>query len=123
MENENISSVPKTKLVLKDRKCPKCGSCWDGGSILEHFKKSRDEGNPHNEDKTDSELEEMVALYYGDKQAHWRTEIRFELSYDHPNHYDGISYWQCPDCMTTWNRFTRASEEIPEIKQKENGKS
>lgn len=20
--------------------------------------------------------------------------------------YDGVSYWECPDCKTIWNRFT-----------------
>lgn len=42
----------------------------------------------------------------------WGREIGIELAYDHPNHYDGVSYWQCPDCKTTFNRFTGKEEEI-----------
>jgi hypothetical protein len=31
--------------------------------------------------------------------------IGVELSYDDPEHYDGVSYWQCPECYVAWNRF------------------
>lgn len=29
--------------------------------------------------------------------------------------YDGISYWQCPDCNQTWNRWTKQEEQIKGI--------
>lgn len=34
--------------------------------------------------------------------------IGIEYSYDHPDHYDGVSAWRCPGCGTTWNRWTGA---------------
>ena len=40
----------------------------------------------------------------------WGSEIGIVLAYDHPKHYDGVSYWQCPDCNTTFNRFTGVEE-------------
>ena len=30
--------------LIKDRTCPKCGSNWDGGSILETFIEQRNSG-------------------------------------------------------------------------------
>jgi hypothetical protein len=42
----------------------------------------------------------------------WKREIGIELDYSHPKHYDGISYFQCPDCNTTFNRFTGEEEVI-----------
>lgn len=35
--------------------------------------------------------------FYGDR-THYSRLIGIEYSYDHPNYYDGISEWQCPDC-------------------------
>jgi predicted RNA-binding Zn-ribbon protein involved in translation (DUF1610 family) len=29
--------------------------------------------------------------------------------------YDGVSYWKCPDCGKTWNRWTGKEEEIASI--------
>lgn len=43
----------------------------------------------------------------------WGREIGIELPYDHPKHYDGVSYWQCPDCKTLFDRFTGIEEPPP----------
>lgn len=32
--------------------------------------------------------------------------VGVELSYDDPNHYDGVSLWMCPYCGTRWDRWT-----------------
>ena len=32
--------------------------------------------------------------------------IGIQLPYDDPNHFDGVSFWRCPDCGAQWNRFT-----------------
>lgn len=93
-------------------KCPKCGSSWDGGSIAETFKKMKAEGNTYYGKMTDEEIDKLVEESYAPPYR-WGRQIGIELPYDHPNHYDGVSYWQCPDCNTTWNRFTRKEEEIP----------
>lgn len=152
----------RTKLQPGQRTCPKCGSDWDGGSILETFIKQREEGYSVWKGMTDEQIkrsiegwtEEEILTYIdsitdfdipalvrygytdGDPKAfvlnlpvdkrnrylswshdthvtgsysppyRWGREIGIELPYDHPNHYDGISYWQCPDCNTAFDRFT-----------------
>jgi hypothetical protein len=30
-----------------------------------------------------------------------------ELPYDHPDHYDGVSYWECPDCNHQFPQFKK----------------
>lgn len=41
---------------------------------------------------------------YGD--THFSRLIGIELSYDHPDHYDGVSFWKCPDCGTEDSVFS-----------------
>jgi hypothetical protein len=31
--------------------------------------------------------------------------IGVELPYSHPGHYDGVSYYMCPDCQHKFPRF------------------
>jgi len=33
-------------------------------------------------------------------------EIGIQLPYDHPDHYDGVSYWMFPCCGATYDRWT-----------------
>lgn len=99
------------KLNLNDRSCPKCKSSWDGGSILETFIQQRENGSEYWKGKTDEQIEERMKESYRPPYR-WGREIGIELPYDHPNRYDGVSYWQCPDCKTTFNRFTGYEEKI-----------
>lgn len=39
--------------------------------------------------------------YYG-KSTNFSNWLGIEVR----GKYDGISYWQCPSCKTTWDRFT-----------------
>ena len=50
--------------------------------------------------------EEYRDKYYGGK-THYSRLIGIEDS----DKYDGVSYWNCPDCNTTWDRFTGKVEE------------
>ncbi len=105
-------------LNIKDNPghCPRCKSSWDGGSILETFIKGRDNGTQTwCKDMTDEEIEKDMKEKYSPPYR-WGREVGIELSWDHPNHYDGVSYWQCPDCNATFNRFTGNEEEIPQYK-------
>ncbi len=106
----------KNKLEEGQSTCPKCNSNWDGGSILETFLKQRDAAQPgeFRYGWTDEQVENNMKECYSPPYR-WGREIGVELSYDHPNYYDGVSYWQCPDCKTTFNRFTGFEEEIPTI--------
>lgn len=102
------------RLEKGQRTCPKCNSDWDGGSILETFIKGRDDGSQTwCKDMTNEEIEKDVMMMYSPPYR-WGREIGIELPYDHPKHYDGISYWQCPDCNTAFNRFTGEEEKIEE---------
>lgn len=103
----------KTKFPSKEDFCPKCNSNWDGGSIVDAFIEQRDSGSEYWKGKSNEDIEECVKSSYGPPYR-WSRVIGIELAYDHPQHYDGISYWQCPDCSTTWNRFTKEEEAIPE---------
>ena len=95
--------------------CPKCDAQWQGEDIYEYFLKRRADGDPYYMGKTDAEIRNAAGNYGWTEENHrcFGNLIGIELSYDHPQHYDGVSYWQCPDCKTTWNRFTNEEEEIP----------
>lgn len=98
-----------TVLAADQRTCPKCHSNWDGGSIFETFIKQRDEGVKYWQGKSDKQIAKEVKDSYSPPYR-WSRQIGIELSYDHPKHYDGVSYWQCPDCNTMFNRFTGVEE-------------
>lgn len=89
------------------KECPKCGANWDGGDIYEYFRKAHPE-------KTDAENKESAECYgwRENNKEHFSHLIGIELSMDNPKYYDGVSYWQCPECGTTWNRFTNKEEAI-----------
>lgn len=97
------------KLKPGQRICPKCNSNWDGGSILETFLKQRDEAieGGYRYGWTDEQVEESMKECYAPPYR-WGREIGIEI----PEIYDGISYWKCPDCETTFNRFTGEEEKI-----------
>lgn len=85
--------------------CPLCGTDMDGGPIFESLKESYP-------GKTDEEVTEIMQQSYGSGPYRWSRIIGIELPYYHPQHIDGISYYHCPDCKGTWDRFTGKS--IPE---------
>ena len=49
-----------TVLAAGQRTCPKCGSDWDGGSILETFIKQREEGVKCWQGKSDEQIEKEM---------------------------------------------------------------
>jgi rubredoxin len=58
-------------------KCPVCSASWDGGDIPEHIRE-----------------------HYSPPYK-WSRLIGIETT-----SYDGVSYWECPDCHSIWNRFS-----------------
>lgn len=87
-------------------KCPACGSSWDNGDIFERLSDLRESGDEFYKNKTDAELQE-IAGHYGwtpDNPKRFSRVIGVELPYSHPQHYDGVSFWRCPDCQTQWPR-------------------
>jgi rubredoxin len=97
----------KTASISESLACPACGSSWDAGDILERFVALRAEGDSYYKNKTDAELQE-IASQYGwtpENPKRFSRLIGVELPYSHPNHYDGVSFWRCPDCKVQWSRF------------------
>lgn len=91
----------KTRLAVGQTICPSCGSDWDGGSILESFIQRREEGDAYWQQKSDEQIKEEVRLYYPPPYR-WQRKIGVAIQ----GGYDGVSYWQCPDCKKMWNRAT-----------------
>lgn len=92
--------------------CPECGANWDGGDIYEHFLEAK--FNPNHEqhayykDKSLEKIRETASSYGWTEETPKRFGkiIGVELVYDDPRHYDGVSFWKCPNCEIAWNRFT-----------------
>lgn len=57
--------------------CPVCNVSWDGGEIPENNRR-----------------------FYSPPYR-WSRIIGIET-----DDYDGISFWECPDCKARWDRFT-----------------
>lgn len=91
-------------------KCPECGADWSAGDIFDTLRQQ-----DWCKDKSDAELRAYVEKCYGPPYKFSRL-IGVELPYDHPDHYDGVSYWMCPDCNHKWSRFgandPRAREDL-----------
>lgn len=84
--------------------CPVCNTSWDGGSILDTFIKQREEGVKMWQGMTNEQIQGYIEEFYS-LPYKWSKLIGIELPITHPNYYDGISCWQCPECKTTWDRF------------------
>lgn len=98
--------------------CPECGMSWVGKDIYEAFAEMREKGEQPYSTMTDQQLE-AAAGQYGwtpENPKHFRLLLGIELSYGDHKRYDGVSYWRCPGCKATWNRFTgnKLEGEIPE---------
>ena len=50
-----------------------------------------------------SEIPAKSRQYYAPSATHYSRLIGIET-----RSYDGVSYWQCPDCKATWDRWTGA---------------
>lgn len=62
--------------------CPVCGISWVGEPIPLRYRRD----------------------YGGAK--HFSRLVGVEYSWNSPNHYDGISEWQCPDCFARFGRWS-----------------
>jgi Zn-finger nucleic acid-binding protein len=98
--------------------CPHCDAPWKGEDIFEYFMTQKTDPKSEQHayfcDKSDEEIYESARAYgykIG-KPVFFRHVIGVQLEYNHPQFYDGISYWQCPACKETWNRFSGKQERI-----------
>lgn len=84
-------------------RCPKCGASWEVGDIFDILRKQAVYSN-----RSDEQLRETVQRYYSPPYKFSRL-VGVEHTYDHPEHYDGVSEWRCPDCKYSWYRFKQNS--------------
>lgn len=73
------------------RWCPECMADWRGKPIpkkLRHF--------------------------YPKNSTHFSRLIGIEIQ----GGYDGVAYWECPDCHTRWDRFTAEKSKKKPKKEK-----
>lgn len=121
MSTEELKQSPEEPYISERKHCPECGFLWHGEDIYQCFLRKRSEGDLYWSEKTNKEILE-AAGHYGwtrEEPKCFKHVVGVELPYNHPNHYDGVSYWMCPKCRTTWNRWTQKKEKIPEHEVKE----
>lgn len=82
-------------------KCPECGSDWADGEIFDVLRQQ-----DWCKDKSDEELRAYIEARYSPPYKFSRL-IGVQYAYDHPEHYDGVSEWRCPDCGHQWPRFAK----------------
>lgn len=87
-------SRTQCKTLHKNGTCPKCNADWDAGNVYETLRKHDAYAS-----KTDDELRE-VASHYGKPDARFSRLVGIQVR----GVYDGVLYWECPDCHQRWNR-------------------
>lgn len=77
--------------------CPQCNADWNGGDIFETLR-----AQDWCKDKSDDELRAYIQNAYAPPYRFSRL-----VGIECRGGYDGVSFWECPDCKTRWDRFTR----------------
>lgn len=92
---------------MHDKKCPKCGIEWEEKETIYEFFLNKYQ---------DEEKARETASCYGctpEKPKHFGKNV---IGVEIQGMYDGISYWECQKCGTTFNRWTMI--EVPSPKSK-----
>lgn len=84
-------------------KCPECAADWDAGDVFDTLRTQ-----DWCKNRSDEELRTFVKTHYSPPYRFSRL-VGVELPYGHPERYDGVSYYQCPDCQHTWSRFKKGT--------------
>ena len=74
------------KEIIPDKRyCPVCKADWRGKKIPKEYRE-----------------------HYADGATHYSRLIGIEIHsiFFVQGGYDGVSYWECPDCKTRWDRWT-----------------
>lgn len=103
---ETEKKESSTKLPAGCVICPNCSADWRGADIFEALKQVRENGGGYI-GLSDAELK-IMAGHYGWTEENKKTFSRLigiERPYGHPERYDGVSAWRCPDCNAQWPRF------------------
>lgn len=94
--------------------CPECNTTWDGGDVYEFYLEAK--FNPNHtfyEEFNKKSLKEILKI---SKNCGWTPRNKKRLSKlvgidcsmsldEEDDSYDGVSYWQCPNCQIAWHRF------------------
>lgn len=103
------------KKDINDACCPECKASWDNGDIYEYYLEAK--FNPNHEDHTVFSNKSLAEIKKMAKKFGWteKNKKRFSrvvgidcslsLDANDDEAYDGVSYWQCPDCKVAWHRF------------------
>lgn len=82
-------------------RCPKCNADWCAGDIFDTLR-TQDWCKA----MSDDDLRAHIRQFYSPPYKFSRL-IGVELPCTHPDHYDGVSYWECPDCEHQFPRFKK----------------
>ena len=85
--------------------CPACKADLQGAEIPVESRQHYNQG-PNGEFLSTAEDYAAVADQLTNPTTHFSRVIGIEYSYDHPEHWDGVSEWMCPDCGYREGRFT-----------------
>lgn len=88
---------------MHNKECPKCSIEWEEKETIYEFFL-----NKYQDDKKARE----TASAYGctaDKPKHFSKNV---VGIEIQGMYDGISYWKCQNCKTTFDRWTMKETEI-----------
>ena len=89
---------------MHPKECPKCNTPWEESERIYDFFLRKYEGDEVKAAET--------ASAYGDTPEtpkHFGKDI---IGIEIQGMYDGISYWKCKKCETTFNRWTMKEEKI-----------
>ncbi len=106
MEVQEFKFVPVEGGTVLDSihgKCPKCDFNFAGEDVKMHFLKKYSELPTAMED-VEAEAERAAAMYgwSAEKPVSFSNIMGIEIR----DAYDGTVMHQCPECHTTWDRFT-----------------
>lgn len=92
------NKIPVKNYSAKDfRYCPECGFYLEGKEIPNELMES---GHYKS-----MEGAEIAAESYGWTKKNKKCFSKV-IGIEDPNVYDGINWWQCPNCKAAWDRFT-----------------
>ncbi len=89
----------KPVLAAGQSVCPCCGADWDDGDIYERLRNHEAYKN-----WSDEKVRE-AAGHYGWAENDKKRFSRL-IGVEDSSIYDGISWWQCPDCKQLWDRWS-----------------
>ena len=95
---------------MHDKECPKCGIEWEQKETIYEFFLNK---------YKDEEKARDAARSYGclpEKPKHFGKNV---IGIEIQGMYDGVLFWECQSCKSTFNRFTMKEVKSPKVVTKE----